>query len=275
MLLIPFFSALAWNPRDQEHELFPPNDITFVEDTVCPGESAILIFHAGSNSIVQWMDQGKVVHMGDTLHTPPLQSTKTYKVSYKTRKKSDEKVTFLKATVINPESYRIVTNPSEIETPKQEVEFSVKSADSIRNYKWNFGERGMDTLAHPRRNFRKAGRYDLGVEIRTGHGCVFKLKKNVEVKQPPHLDFPSAFSPNGDGFNDSLRIGHYDLKSFILKIYDRKGNLIFETENPDFVWDGVDIYGEETPEGVYSCQVKATTNEEHALTKKLTLTLIR
>ena len=53
--------------------------------------------------------------------------------------------------------------------------------------------------------------------------------------------FPNAFSPNGDGENDFLRIyyGNMDcIKSLQLLIYDRWGELVYETIDPNFSWDG-------------------------------------
>ncbi|MCI4666733.1 MAG: gliding motility-associated C-terminal domain-containing protein [Bacteroidia bacterium] len=249
--------------------------VTFVEDTICPGESATLIIDAGSNGIVQWMDEGKVIHMGDTLKTRPLQKSKTFKATYKTKRKGELRTVFLTATVEQSSRYYIMSLPEEVDNPDQEIQFLVNKYDSIKTFIWNFGERGQDTLAVPSRNFKKAGKYELGVEITTLNGCVFQLEKKIEIKRPPYLDFPSAFSPNGDGFNDLFKISHYELKSFVMKIYNRQGELIYETENPDFVWDGVDIFGEETPEGVYSCRVNAITESGESLSKQLTLTLIR
>lgn len=50
---------------------------------------------------------------------------------------------------------------------------------------------------------------------------------------------PNVFSPNGDGINDVIKpilLGIEELICF--KIYNRWGNLVFETKNRDFGWDG-------------------------------------
>lgn len=50
---------------------------------------------------------------------------------------------------------------------------------------------------------------------------------------------PSAFTPNGDGSNDVLRpIVSGSLQSFVFRIYNRWGQLIFETKTPGQGWDG-------------------------------------
>jgi gliding motility-associated-like protein len=54
------------------------------------------------------------------------------------------------------------------------------------------------------------------------------------------FEVPNAFTPNGDGLNDILKIignaGVTELKSF--KIYSRSGNLVFESRDISIGWDG-------------------------------------
>lgn len=50
---------------------------------------------------------------------------------------------------------------------------------------------------------------------------------------------PNVFSPNNDGFNDVLQPYEYqDVEKIDLKIFNRWGQQIFETENPDILWNG-------------------------------------
>ena len=78
------------------------------------------------------------------------------------------------------------------------------------------------------------------------------------------LFVPTAFSPNGDGFND--RFGARALfvvkgnaipkKSFLLEIYNRWGQLVFRSNHPDMEWDGT-FMGAQCPDGAYVYRVKA------------------
>jgi gliding motility-associated-like protein len=64
----------------------------------------------------------------------------------------------------------------------------------------------------------------------------------ADITAPPVFNFeiPNAFTPNGDGLNDILKIignsGVKELKGF--KIYSRSGNLVFETRDLSVGWDG-------------------------------------
>ncbi|MCF8391421.1 MAG: gliding motility-associated C-terminal domain-containing protein [Bacteroidales bacterium] len=50
---------------------------------------------------------------------------------------------------------------------------------------------------------------------------------------------PNVFSPNNDGFNDVLRPYEYqDVEKIDLSIFNRWGQVVFETENPEIDWNG-------------------------------------
>ncbi len=52
-------------------------------------------------------------------------------------------------------------------------------------------------------------------------------------------EIPNVFSPNGDGVNDILKPYAYrDVHKIDMKIYNRWGQLIYKTQDPDINWDG-------------------------------------
>lgn len=64
--------------------------------------------------------------------------------------------------------------------------------------------------------------------------------------------FPSAFSPDQNGLNDLFgpHLGSCEIKSFKMIIYNRWGQLIFQTSNPQNRWNGT-ANGYAQPSGVY------------------------
>ncbi len=66
------------------------------------------------------------------------------------------------------------------------------------------------------------------------------MNKEVCVDVCTYYKLPNVFTPNNDGINDLYKPGPYKFVEKIdLKIYNRWGTLVFQTENPDINWDGV------------------------------------
>lgn len=57
---------------------------------------------------------------------------------------------------------------------------------------------------------------------------------------PPNVYIPNAFSPNGDGVNDVFKVetGDVLLSNFSLRVFNRWGTLLFETDDYTKGWDG-------------------------------------
>lgn len=80
----------------------------------------------------------------------------------------------------------------------------------------------------------------------------------VCVDNCPDYRLPNAFTPNGDGQNDLFRPYPYRFIAYVdFQVYNRWGNLVFETNDPELSWDGTNLEGSELSEGVYyyTCMV--------------------
>ncbi len=65
------------------------------------------------------------------------------------------------------------------------------------------------------------------------------------------LNFPNAFTPNGDGKNDLFRPGVFcPVNKYIVTVYDRFGKIVFHSTNPTEGWDGR-INGKRADMGTY------------------------
>ena len=86
---------------------------------------------------------------------------------------------------------------------------------------------------------------------------------------------PNAFTPNNDGRNDEFKV-EYDcfFTSFDIKIFDRWGQVIHHSSNPDEMWDGY-INGEEAKIGVYAYRIEYLSYGREPIYRSGTLTLIR
>jgi gliding motility-associated-like protein len=101
------------------------------------------------------------------------------------------------------------------------------------------------------------------------------LSNEICLSDCPIYKLPNVFTPNGDGINDLYTpiIPYSGVSRIAMKIFNRMGNLIFETTSPDINWDGKDQKSsKELPTAVfyYVCEVYYNTiNGEMKLEKPL------
>ena len=90
----------------------------------------------------------------------------------------------------------------------------------------------------------------------------------------PNLFVPNAFTPNGDGENDVLYVRGEAIKEMVFRIYDRWGELIFESYERPFGWDGT-YKGKMMNPDVYDYYLKVTCIDNVESIVKGNVTLIR
>ncbi len=96
-------------------------------------------------------------------------------------------------------------------------------------YRWQDG-----SIEH---NFKAVRPGNYNVEIKVGD-CIFEDEVELRACELC-LYVPNVFSPNGDGINDEFRgFPGCEISNFQLFVFDRWGDLVFQTTNPDEGWDG-------------------------------------
>jgi gliding motility-associated-like protein len=115
------------------------------------------------------------------------------------------------------------------------------------------------------------------VIVTTSLGCFGEdsIAVNVSADLAKNgIQIPNAFTPNSDGLNDCFGVKFLGaISNLKLSVYDRWGNRVFYTTNPNQCWDGR-YKDKQLASGVFIYQVSATTLCGN-ITKKGTVTLIR
>lgn len=90
------------------------------------------------------------------------------------------------------------------------------------------------------------------------------------------LEFPNAFSPNGDGINDIYRAkpGYQSIIDFKAIIINRWGQKLYEWTTPSNGWDGT-FRGKDVKAGTYYCIVKARGSDGREFNIKKDVNLMR
>jgi gliding motility-associated-like protein len=96
----------------------------------------------------------------------------------------------------------------------------------------------------------------------------------VEAIKDQFIVAPNAFSPNGDGQNDFFTITLRNILKFDIMIYDRWGNLLYQSQDPGFKWDGT-VNNIPLPEGVYVYVITALSTLDDNMELNGSITLVR
>lgn len=110
------------------------------------------------------------------------------------------------------------------------------------------------------------------------YGCFADDEAKVRVYHQPRIFVPNAFSPNGDGLNDVFKIENMTYERLIsFKVFNRLGEVVFETIDPNKGWDGTNKAGKALASDVYYyyIQISGPTEETKNIEYKGDVTLIR
>jgi gliding motility-associated-like protein len=89
----------------------------------------------------------------------------------------------------------------------------------------------------------------------------------------PEIFIPTGFSPNGDNNNDVYYI-YGEVKNLHFVVYNRWGQVVFETKDPKIGWDGTHN-GKPVQSGVYAFKFSATNSKGVIIEKSGNITVIR
>ena len=90
------------------------------------------------------------------------------------------------------------------------------------------------------------------------------------------LEVPNAFSPNGDGMNDVLKVkeGYRSIVSFKASVFTRWGKKVYEWNDLEGGWDGR-MGGSYAPDGAYFLKIDAQGADGRKYEIRKTITLLK
>lgn len=113
-----------------------------------------------------------------------------------------------------------------------------------------------------------------GVGIVSADGCIGGDEIEIGEECTPQVFVPNAFTPNGDGHNETFGIVANNLVGMELNVFDRWGKLIFQGLQQQDQWDGT-WGGQAVPEGGYTWHLRYRVAEGNWESLAGTVLLIR
>ncbi|HOY31729.1 MAG TPA: choice-of-anchor L domain-containing protein [Bacteroidales bacterium] len=144
----------------------------------------------------------------------------------------------------SPQNSTDITDPT--------FHFFDHSLGMLNHWRWDFGDGLYDTLPNTHHCYSNndpyyqfpeledTGTYLVTLAVTTIHGCTDTTSKFITVEPAQHLYVPNAFTPNNDPVNERFCIMGYGVieDNYKLTIYNRWGQLVYETTNLSDCWDG-------------------------------------
>jgi gliding motility-associated-like protein len=166
-------------------------------------------------------------------------------------------------------------SPNPVTTDNTLVNFTNESSGAD-SYSWNFGDdSALSTQSDPFHVFpdNSEANYMVTLIASTSFGCIDSAMAIIEVQEGLLYYIPNTFTPDGDLFNQTFKpifTSGFDPFDYTLLIFNRWGEIVFESRNPEIGWDGT--YGGNheiglCQEGVFTWKIEFKTirNDERKM----------
>lgn len=165
-------------------------------------------------------------------------------------------------TVLPTPKAAFVTNPDEIDLLDPEVDF-INLSLYASHYVWDFGDSSPNSYEeHP------THLYDTEPEVYTvtlyayndiDLECVDTAKKTIKILDQLIYYVPNAFTPDGNSYNNGFQpvfTSGFDPYDYHLSIYNRWGEILFESHNAEVGWNGTHANLGLVQDGVYIWKIE-------------------
>ncbi len=186
-------------------------------------------------------------------------------------------------------TFTIVRAPSPIaefsvnphDAPIQTPLFVLKNLSlGATTFEWYYNSLLFSTNKDEQKSFTSSGEYCFTLVAINDAGCKDTAIHCGNIYDKELVFFPNAFSPNGDHVNDGFgpvfyNVTYENMKDYTMAIYNRWGELVFESNNPQMRWNGKDKNNGVQDMGVYYYYCNFTTPHGERYDKKGDVTLLR
>ncbi|WP_158638340.1 DUF7948 domain-containing protein [Panacibacter ginsenosidivorans] len=165
------------------------------------------------------------------------------------------------------------------QVPKENQEYTFTNfSRAAVLYKWDFGDGDTiittkidTTIKH---TFNATATFNVCLTAYNEFGCDSTVCTPISAIIVPLVDVPNAFTPNGDGTNDFVRVRGFGIEKMDWRIYNRWGTMIFHSTTLKETWDGR-YNGTIQPQEVYVYVLDVTFSDGTKYRKTGDITLLR
>ena len=151
------------------------------------------------------------------------------------------------------------SSPELLEFGLTEIQLIDQSTGQINAWDWIFtAENGTvqtSNLQNPIFNLSNTiGSITIQLTVSDDQGCSDDVISVLNIIEDAAIYIPNTFSPDGDAFNNTFHVFGKNIssKGFELTVFNRWGEVIFSSQDPNVGWDGYVVDRGPSPVGVYS-----------------------
>jgi gliding motility-associated-like protein len=149
--------------------------------------------------------------------------------------------------------------------PRDEANYLNKSIGILSSFTWDLGDGttfiGETPSPHLYPPTGVESKYTVTLIVGNAIGCYDTAAQQIDVLRSCYIAVPGAFTPNGDGLNDYLYpLNAYKADHLDFKVYNRFGQVVFETHDWTQKWDGT-VNGHKEPSGGYVWMLSYTDRD--------------
>ncbi len=275
--------STACNSPDSTSKTFTVNASSVaagfnLTDSLCEG-SPINFSNTSQNAQTSTWDFGDntTSTAASPVHTYATAGTYTVKLVVTNDKACNGVDSLIRTVTVKTSPVADFTFTPVIPVPNTPTDFHNASRNAT-DYTWAFGDGTSSIEVNPTHQYRRTGNYTVCLEA-SNRGCKDTVCKTVASDVLTGAELPTAFSPNGDGSNDVFYVRGGAIETSNLKIFNRWGQLVFESSNappndPAYGWDGT-YKGKQQEIEVYGWVLNVTFIDGTTSQRKGNVTLLR
>ncbi len=149
---------------------------------------------------------------------------------------------------------------------------------TILNHSTNyfFGDGATSTQTNVTHTYQSTGEFNYSLIASTQFGCADTINGIIYIDDIGNNYVPNIFTPNGDNVNDNFFLKGNNISSSNMKIFNRWGSIVFETDDAKTGWNGIIQNNKKTADdGVYFYLIEITLENNRTYKFNGNVTLIK
>jgi gliding motility-associated-like protein len=239
--------------------LYPKPVLTITADQdICDGQMASMTVSGATNYV--W---NPATLNGTQVYVSPIVTTNYSVIGFNQFNCSD---TVSSIVTVHPNPVAMIgAEPYLLTSDSPIVAFTNLSSGQVIST-WNFDDGTIQEQSNTNFDYQypyEEGDYMVQLVVESQFGCLDSTTQLIQVKGDVLYYVPNAFTPDGDEHNNMFNpvfTSGFDPLTYQFDVYDRWGEIIFSSQNPQIGWDGY-LNFVKCQEGMYMYNIRFTESK--------------